>query len=282
MKIFSILKIIINPKLIGYIISKVYIRWYEKFSYNFKINGEEHLLKSLPHEEIKVIFDVGSNVGDWTKMAFTSFNDATIHTFEISNNSFIILQKNFFNKKQIILNNYGLSKMIGKVNFKDFGNSEKSELNTIIDNSDFNDKKLKSKINTCYVTTGDIYCEERNISNIDLLKIDVEGAEHYVLEGFAKMLKKKAIKVIQFEYGYNNGDVKFLIKDFYLMLKKYGYVIGPLKQEGVIFMNFEYGLNDFNSGPNYVAVLEDNLNLIKKISGKKIKGYPRLTRNIFD
>ena len=55
MKIFSILKIIINPKLIGYIISKVYIRWYEKFSYNFKINGEEHLLKSLPHEEIKVM-----------------------------------------------------------------------------------------------------------------------------------------------------------------------------------------------------------------------------------
>jgi hypothetical protein len=121
---------------------------------------------------------------------------------------------------------------------------------------------------------GDDFCKENGIESIDLLKIDVEGAEFMVLEGFANMLKNNAIRIIQFEYGYANGDTHTLMKDFFRLLGDYGYVTGPLKKTGVLFMDFVYPLNDFNSGPNFVSLLSNDEELISHISGKSIEGYP--------
>lgn len=47
-----------------------------------------------------------------------------------------------------------------------------------------------------------------------------------VLKGFERALQAKAIRVIQFEYGYANGDAKFLMKDFYDLLEGFGFRIG--------------------------------------------------------
>jgi hypothetical protein len=46
-----------------------------------------------------------------------------------------------------------------------------------------------------------------------------------------------------------------------------------LKPTGVLFMNFSYRLNDFNSGPNFVAVHNSQKDIINAIQGKAIKGY---------
>ena len=125
--------------------------------------------------------------------------------------------------------------------------------------------------------SGDSYCKRNNIKEIDILKIDVEGAEHLVLKGFSDMLSEGAIKAIQFEYGYTHADAKFLIKDFYKLLKGYDYLIGPLKPSGVLFMDFDYALNDFKSGPNYVAVHKSQKDIIDKVKGQPIRGFPRLS-----
>jgi FkbM family methyltransferase len=47
--------------------------------------------------------------------------------------------------------------------------------------------------------TLDSYCREYAIAHIDLLKIDVEGAELEVLEGAADLLRRQAIRRIVFE-----------------------------------------------------------------------------------
>jgi hypothetical protein len=71
------------------------------------------------------------------------------------------------------------------------------------------------------------------------------------------MLLEKRIRALQFEYGYTNGDNNFLMRDFYDLLNEHGFILGPLKPNGVWFMDFDYGMNNFNSGPNFVAVLKD-------------------------
>ncbi len=47
--------------------------------------------------------------------------------------------------------------------------------------------------------TLDEYCHQNNITQIDFLKIDVEGADTMVLRGAKKLLHQKRIKVIAFE-----------------------------------------------------------------------------------
>jgi hypothetical protein len=39
-------------------------------------------------------------------------------------------------------------------------------------------------------------------------------------------------------------------------------------------MDFSYPLNDFNSGPNYVAVHKSQTKIIDAIRGKSIPGFP--------
>jgi hypothetical protein len=63
------------------------------------------------------------------------------------------------------------------------------------------------------------------------------------------------------------------MKDFYKFFNDRNYIVGPLKPTGVLFMNFSYRLNDFNSGPNFVAVHNSQKDIINAIQGKAIKGY---------
>ena len=114
---------------------------------------------------------------------------------------------------------------------------------------------------TAFLRTGDLYCNENKISFIDFLKIDVEGAEHLVLAGFKKMFEKKAVRLVQFEYGYTNGDSKFLMRDFYDHFRRLGYLTAPVRKGTISFEEWTYKLNDFNSGPNFIAIREDDLEL---------------------
>ena len=251
-----------------------YIKNYEGYSYDFHKNGEEFLLKKLNKFNIKVVFDVGANLGDWTKKVTKLLKEPTVHTFEISCSSLNELKSLFCNSNNIILNKVGLSDIESDVQYKDYGNN--SIVNTLILDSNFHDEGNLPQIKNTQVTTGDKYCQKNSIEEIDLLKIDVEGAENLVLKGFHQKLEEGKIKIIQFEYGYINGNSKFLIGDFYKLFTKYDYVIGPLKPNGVIFMEFNYALNNFTSGPNYIAVHKSQKEIIRAISGNLIEGYPFL------
>lgn len=269
-----IFRVIFNPLYGLYILAKKYIIRYEGFSYSFKKNGEEYLLDKLVSSDIKTVFDVGANIGNWIGIAHNKFSNSTIHAFEISKKTFKLLERRYQDNSQIVLNNFGLSDKSGEFKYKDYGMN--SGVNSLILDSDFHDPQIKSNIVKTMVDTGDEYCLNNNVDSIDFLKIDVEGAEHLVLGGFTNLLKSGKIKVIQFEYGYTHADAKFLMKDFYKLLKSFDYILGPLKPSGVIFMDFDYALNDFNSGPNYVAVHKNQIEIIDTIKGKPIKGFPRL------
>ena len=253
--------------------SKKYIKFYENFSYDIKKNGEKYIQKKLSKFNIKVIFDIGSHTGGWTQMCSDIHNQSKFHLFEISTSSFQKLSQTFKKKENITCNNFGLSDKDTNIDYVDYG--EYSQINSLILKSNFHNNNL-SNIKKTYTTTGDSYCKKNKIYEIDFLKIDVEGAENLVLKGFNEMLNEAKIKIIQFEYGHINADTKFLINDFYEFLQSKGYILGPLKKNGAIFMEFCYSLNNFDSGPNFIAVHKSQKEIIKAINGKKINGYPYL------
>lgn len=221
------------------------------YSYDFDKNGEKELLSRLSSSDFKVVFDVGCNVGDWAKTAASYFPAARIHCFELSESTFQTLTENL-KGPNFVLNNMGMGDKEAVVEYKDYGNN--SKVNTLLVDATYHDQKIDFQIKRSTIRSGDSYCRENDVNQIDFLKIDVEGADHLVLEGFAELLQRQSIRVIQFEYGYTHGDAKFLMRDFYRFFERYGYVVGRVQKGGIAFENWTYKHNDFRSGPNYVAV----------------------------
>lgn len=77
------------------------------------------------------------------------------------------------------------------------------------------------------------------------------------------------ISVLQFEYGYANGDAGHLMKDFYVLLEKSGYLIGKIWTAGVIFSPFNYPMSKFKSGPNNLAVRHTDTALIESLRSRE-------------
>lgn len=234
----------------------------KEFSYNFYENGEHELIKKLSKFKFKTLFDVGCNLGEWASIAESFFPDSDIHTFEISPSSFENSTKRLV-KKNFHLNNFGLADKNEEINYKDYGIN--SQLNTIITNCTFHDSKIPHNVAKGFVKTGDEYCKTKNIKYIDFLKIDTEGAEHLVLKGFSDLLSKQSIRLIQFEYGYANGDAKFLMKDFFDFFRKFGYSVAKLRKK-ILFTEWSYEYNDFKSGPNYIAIKKNDHEIVSSIT----------------
>ena len=261
------------------VLAELYLGNFNDCSGNIDINGERFLLSTLASiNPLKTIFDVGANVGDWSLIAAEYFPKATIHAFELSNSTYLTTSTRL-SAERFIVNNIGLSNAPGIVSYKDYGVN--SGVNTIIGAANFWDGSISLENKETRVTTGDIYCEDHKIDFIDFLKIDVEGADHLVLQGFDRMLKNKSIRVIQFEYGYTHADAKFLMRDFFTLLNSKGYIAGKLWSDGVEFSDFFYWLNNFKSGPNYVAVREDDIETINRISTKRQSVFHNMTNPAF-
>jgi FkbM family methyltransferase len=243
-----------------YSLANQYCDAYRDFSYEFRDNGELLVLNGLAKAKIQTIFDVGANVGDWSKIAAGVFPESDIHAFELSPATFQTLGKSL-DGKRFHLNNFGLGSYDGEIEFKDFG--ENSGSNSIITDLSFHDSHTPSSIKKSRIVRGESYCQQHGIKAIDFLKIDVEGAEHLVLEGFKGMLGEKAIRCVQFEYGYANGDAKYLMKDFFAFFESFDYSVGKVCSAGARFGPFDYTLNDFHSGPNFVAVRRSDGQLLR-------------------
>jgi FkbM family methyltransferase len=242
--------------------ASTFLEYYNDFGYDFSTNGESRVLAAMAQHSIKTVFDVGANIGDWSRLAASSFAGATVHAFELSSNTRTKLKQNLPGPNFVICD-AALGAAQGELEYKDYGDQH-STVNTIVDTT-FHDKNIPFTRRTARIVTGDSYMERNGISTVDYLKIDVEGAEYHVLEGFKEALSYHRIRVIQFEYGYANGDAKHLMKDFYELLSRFDYQLGKIWTAGVRFSPFQYQMNNFDSGPNYLAVAKRELAIIEAV-----------------
>jgi FkbM family methyltransferase len=244
--------------------SVLYHQTYENRNYNFHDNGEAFVLKKVQaHSVIKTVFDVGANVGDWSAIAAGLFPEAKIYAFEILPNIFAQLEDKLKITHNVKAYNVGLSDKEEEtlVNYVEAN----SALSTCLDDFSEEFHGLTPKREHCQTITGDIFCERNSIQQIDFLKIDVEGFEGKVLKGFEGLLKKGAVKAIQFEYGYASLSSNFFLKDFYKLFNHYNMTGGKIYPAGVDFSSYNYMKEDF-IGPNYLAIQRSEVDLIKALT----------------
>jgi FkbM family methyltransferase len=213
------------------------------------------MLRLLGTRSIGCIFDVGANVGDWLALARRWCPSAQIHAFEIVPDTFATLERRTLASPQVTLNAIGLAEERGCL-----------EVVQCLDDSGLSSvipwpHGKRSTTVSCEVVSGDDYCADHHIERIDLLKLDIEGAELPALRGFRRMLSTGSIDVIQFEYGYVNILPKFLLKDIVELLTANDYVVGKMFPTYVDFRPYELRDEDF-MGPNYCAVRQRRRDLI--------------------
>lgn len=219
-----------------------YLRSFDNFDYELDTNGEAWLIRRVADLGVgRCWFDVGANVGDWSKRAAAT--GVTVHAFEIVPSTARQLRAAV--PDGVVVNEVGLLDQPGTVKVNHYPDFSAGSGITDYPHGD-------AQVVECEVTTGDAYCEAHGIDRIGFLKIDVEGVEHRVLAGFDRMLAEARIEVIQFEYGQTSIHTRFLLADFYDLLVPHGYRIGKLHPTWVDFRGYDYGQEDF-TGPNYVA-----------------------------
>ncbi len=214
-----------------------------------------YIQSQLSKKENLVLFDVGANVGDYSKALIDSFknNPITLFAFEPSKKTFLKLKENIGESDNVCLFNFGFSNQ--KTILKLFSDSDLSGLASLYKrkldhfNIEMNNEEEVELI------TIDEFCNANKIKNIDFLKLDVEGHELKVLQGAERMINSDKIKFIQFEFGGCDIDSKTYFQDFYYLLRDKYKFYRVVKNGLHLINNYNERLEIFTT-INYLAELK--------------------------
>jgi FkbM family methyltransferase len=159
-----------------------------------------------------VVVDVGANIGAWSLIAATKANKGKIYAFEPTK-VVETLQQNS------VLNNFTNIEIFTEVvsdknGFEYF--SEPSELEiSHISTKKKGSKKLKA------VTLDTVFSSRKRNHVIDILKVDVEGAELKIFNGAKKLFNTQRLQLVLFEFGKKSAQYGYTFEDIYAFFEKY-------------------------------------------------------------
>ena len=158
-----------------------------------------------------IVFDVGANIGELS-LLFSRFvrSSGQVHAFEPVRETFDRLQSiiTAAGRSNVRLNQLAVSDENGAVDMNVYS-AEYSSWNTIANRplASLGVEIQPPTLQKVASITVDQYCADNNIDYIDLLKIDVEGAEYQVLRGAKRMLQNRRIACCIFEFGQTTIDM---------------------------------------------------------------------------
>ena len=235
-----------------------YLEAWSNLNYDIDSNGESSVLRTVARFDPAVVLDVGANVGDWTLLARRHFPKAAIHSFEISPPTFATLSERCGGLANVTLHNFGVSDVAETISIRHY-----PDVPALTTSSNYPHPFEYREI-PAETDTGDAFASRSALAHIDLLKIDVEGMEDRILRGFESMLSRRAIDLVQFEYGRVNILNHFLLRDFHAFFRERGYIVGKIYPDGVEFRDYQLADEDF-LGPNYLACRSDRTDYLRAL-----------------
>lgn len=233
-------------------------------------NGEFALLKFIIKllDEDSNIVDVGSNVGEYSLKAVELSFKGKLHLVDP-------LQRNLDASKNKLLNfgyerftlyKYALSNPNG-LSLNKFYINDDHDLSGHDSLHDMN--RIGSKESTTAIevdiTTFDNLVEEKKISKVHFMKIDVEGNELNVLEGSRQAFENNIIDYVQFEYGNAALAARTNLYDFIVFFQKYKYKLYFIKPNGIEEIHYDQSLEKRYNIINILAVPKDMINNISDL-----------------
>ena len=171
-------------------------------------SGYEYNLKNIKLPIKPIIIDLGAQIGTFSISIATLLKDkCKIYAFEPDTRNYSLFLRNIALNKIccVIPINIAISDFVGK------GYLETKKINTDAYHLD----AKKRKVTNCTITTLPVAMHKHRIKKIDLLKMDVEGAEYNIFSHKKSLdFIKKSVHYIFMEYHDINSKLNYsLIKD---------------------------------------------------------------------
>ena len=223
---------------------------------DFTRSGEllamNYIKDALNDESQIIIFDVGANVGNYSRALSEVFDTKSrIYAFEPSKKTYSLFLESTKEIDVIIPHNFGFSDKEYKQTL--FTNREGSGLASIYKRR-LDHFGIKMDITEeIELTTIDIFCAGNNIEHIHFLKLDVEGHELNVLNGAKSMIERGKVDFIQFEFGGCNIDSRTYFQDFFYFLNG-KYNIFRILKDGIYELPMYKETHEVFITVNYLAI----------------------------
>jgi len=190
-KVFGFEIVNYNYRLLDYLVKEVFVG----FEYKF-----------LAKTQNPIIFDCGANIGMATIFFKWLYPDATIYAFEPQTKTFEFLQQNVKNNNltNVFCYNLALSDAEGTITF--YESDSQNLMGSILE-----DRVVGTKIEVQTKRLSDFITQK-----VDLMKIDVEGAENLIIKDLVerKLLSKDKIDQIIMEYHHKIPNQKSAMGNF--------------------------------------------------------------------
>jgi FkbM family methyltransferase len=165
-----------------------------------------YMLKAFEsmNNTVRTIFDIGANIGNFTRFVSSVFPDAEVFSFEPVSANYSSLKKNSVENKKV--HSYHFTLGSHPEQKKKLFLKEDSTWHSLANN----DSWVLDENNFEYVTveTVDRFMNENSVRSIDILKTDTEGYDLEVLKGAEKALSENRIKMVICEVGFNKEDIQ--------------------------------------------------------------------------
>ena len=167
-----------------------------------------NLLNTILNDNQTVI-DVGANMGQYTDFFLNKLKSTgKIYSIELFPDTCNSLKQKYVNNNNVKVLNYAISDVDGKLPF--YSGNHHCLHNILGHDVNFRDTKLSGEIESMRIDS--LFANEEKI---DLIKIDVEGAELLVLEGCKNIINKIEYILVECHLKKDWDNIKKLLLDDY-------------------------------------------------------------------
>ena len=223
---------------------------------NDDVSGERRFLsRFVATNPTAVVFDVGANTGQYSRLVREIGPRTVVHSFEPHPAAFEKLAEAAA-IDGFAAHGFALGDNSGEIEFFDYADEEGSQHASIY-------REVIEGLHGRPAASQKVRCETLDtviagmaIPSINLLKIDTEGHELAVLKGARQALASGTIDVIQFEFNEMNVISRVFMKDFFDILPNYRFF--RLLGQGVIeFTTYEPNFVEVFAFQNIVCIRND-------------------------
>ena len=218
-------------------------------------NGEAFLVRCAgPH--LQSAFDVGANLGLWSRLLAGVNPRCRIEAFEASPETYRHLTENLRDCPSVIPHPLGMGEREGSLEFLDYGPD--SGLSSFVSRKTTTGLDAQRRIEVP-VTTVDAFLAKAGMDAVDFIKIDTEGFEMPILRGMRDTLRARRVRFIQFEYGGTWLDARETLAGACELMAAHGYRLYRLMPASLEWVDYRPAQHECFKYSNFGAVADEEV-----------------------